>query len=186
MLINQQAICPSPTTVSMPYLRRYCVIARRTGVKAYDLFETMNRQAYFRDRQVYRFDAAERNIATLMAIRAGEVNAMDSDLYDPTFMEVGRPEPRHPMKMNCAGWFHQHGVEVDMAVYDNEEWDNRCVEATIQAEEVAAAENDDGIGDFEVDEDMTNELFADDDSINREIFDFISRAQDDEDEIAEL
>lgn len=163
----------------MPYLRRYCIIARRTGTKAYDLFETMNRQAYFRDRQVYRFDAAERNIETLMAIRAGEVNAMDSDLFDPTFIADGRPEPRYPMKMNVAGWFHQHGVEVEMAVYDNEEWDNRCIEATIQAEEERAAEQLVELGEIEVDETMANELFADNESINQEIFDFIDRLEED-------
>jgi hypothetical protein len=131
---------PSPNAVNMPYLRRFCIITRRNGAKAYDLYETMNRQAYFRDNGRFRYDAASRNIETLMAIRAGEVNAMDSELWDVTLPQLGQ-YGRAPDRMNNAGWFFQHGVEVPMEVYDEQEWDLQAIDAAEQAEAAHALWN---------------------------------------------
>lgn len=120
----------------MPYLRRFCLITTRNGAKAYDLYETMNRQEYFRANGTFRHDAAKRNIATLMIIRGQDTPAMDCIFFD-----VSQPDPRRPSTQalqvqQTAGWFFQHGVQVDMSIYDEQEWE---VQAAERAADVDAA-----------------------------------------------
>ena len=166
------------------YLRRYCIVTRRNGAQAYDLYDTMNRQAYFRDNGRFRFDAASRNIEALHRIRGGETPAMDAVFFEPHFVGRGIDEPTEPMRMNTAAWWHQHGVRVPMDAFDNQEFEIQAVEA-VDTIEVAHAiwnlnANDDGevttetepetdtsnevslvadIGDFDVDEEAIDEVF---------------------------
>lgn len=131
----------SPTTITMPYLRRYCIITRREGAKAYDLYHTMMRLEWFRDQGIYRYDAVRRCLETLSGIREGRINAMDSMLFDPHFMPAGRRDPMYPIRMHPAGWFFQHGVQVPMERFDEETWDIGCLEAADAAEALVAVRN---------------------------------------------
>lgn len=127
------------------YLRRYCVTTNRDGARAYDLYETMNRQAYFRDNGRYRWDAATLNIETLMRIRSGEQNAMDARFYNPIDWNQGeRLDRRHCV--HPFFWFARHGVEVSMNVYDEQEWEIQAIEDATEVEAAHALWNlwDDG------------------------------------------
>lgn len=139
----------------MPYLRRYAICTTRNGATAYDLYDTMNRQAYFRDNGNFRFDAATLNIDSLQKVRNGEAVLMDSAFYDVT------PLAGELIRFGVDKWFAHHGVRVEMATYDEQEWEFQAAEAAADAE--AAVEDahllynlfDNGtVGSFDTD-DMT-------------------------------
>ena len=157
----------SPTSVTeMPYLLRYCLVTTRNGAKAYDLYETMNRQAYFREQGRYRWDAASYNIESLMAIRAGTQNQITAQFYDPSFCAQGITEPQTPTRLNTYAFWHQHGVEIDMRVYDSAVWEQEALESveTIEAAHelwnLSQVDFDTSDTTWTLDEDEINELMG--------------------------
>ena len=107
------------------YLQRYVNVQTRHGMKAYDLYETMNRQQYFKDNGVFRADAAQRNIEALMCVREGTINAMDAAYYHT------HHEENNNISLRCMGpqafWKH-HGVEVDMCAWHLQEQEREAQE----------------------------------------------------------
>lgn len=94
------------------YLIRYVNVQTRNGYKAFDVFETMNRQAYFRTTGEYRYDASSRNIESLMRIRAQEIGHMEAGFYDVYHSED------NDLRLRCIGpqrFWATHGVQVDMS-----------------------------------------------------------------------
>ena len=125
----------SPNSVTMPYMIRYALVTRYDGAKAYDLYETMNRQAYFRDNGRFRWDAATANIDALLSIRNGDVQAVEAAFYVPLWPVVAdSPMLRMPSRF----FFAEHGVEVDMTVFDQDrqeqEFEEMMVAAAAEAE----------------------------------------------------
>lgn len=126
----------SPNSVSMPYMIRYALVTRYDGAKAYDLYETMNRQAFFRDNGRFRWDAASANIDALLSIRNGDVQALDGVFFVPLWPAV----PNAPMlRIPSRYFFAEHGIEIDMAVYSEArrelEFEEAMVVATQEAED---------------------------------------------------
>lgn len=113
------------------YLLRYVNIQHCDGMKAYDLYETMNRQKYFKDNGAFRCDAAERNIDSLMRIREQSVNAMDAPFFHT------HHECNNYIALRCMGpqafWKH-HGVEVDMMAWMLQEEDRENQEVIEDAQ----------------------------------------------------
>lgn len=149
---DPREITKSPISVAMPYLIRYCVIDHggNAGQIAYDIYETMNRLAYFRDRGMFRHDATERDLQELSRIRNGDV----IDPSAPTFWC-----PRLPAQggddvlvlLTGKQFFRDHGVAVNMEIFyeqvreqemdpawDDDLWEetfeNACIEAANDAE----------------------------------------------------
>jgi hypothetical protein len=136
-------------TLTPMYLLRYVNIQTRDGMKAYDLYDTMNRQKYFKDNGAFRCDAAERNIDSLMRIREQSVNAMDAAFFH-THHEAG-----NYMTLRCMGpqafWKH-HGVEVDMSAWNLQEQDREQQEAVEDAHLLWNFRQDEDFEDFFHDE----------------------------------
>jgi hypothetical protein len=173
----REAINPSPTSVTMPYLRRYVILTNRHGARAFDLYETMNRIAYFRDNRTYRYDTSNWNIDILSQARNGEINISDTVMYEMTFENPTDPVER----MSANIWFDIHGVRVDMAVYNEQEWDIAAADATDTVEHAHLLWNlwDDGIASqSETDEESLSDisgLFEDAQDVEAEIDDFMDR-----------
>lgn len=175
----REDINPSPTSVTMPYLRRFVILTTRHGARAYDLYDTMNRIAYFRDQGTYRFDTSAWNIDILSQARGGDINLMDTVMFEMTFEQPTDPVER----MSAPIWFDMHGVRVDMAIYDQQEWDIGAAEAVDVVEHAHALWNlwDDGVASQdETDDDDVSGLFSDEVSIDNEIADLVSRMLDEE------
>lgn len=161
-------MCRAPSPVSviiMPYLRRFTIITDRNGARAYDLKHTMDRLGHYRDNGAFRWDAASANIATIEAIRGGEMVAMDgvywntdmpSDRYAPMVAEAPR-----------IFWF-RHGVQVDMRFFDDETFEIEAVEATEAAERAYEEWNQNGDNDSVVvlGEDAENPIEIEDVSLD--------------------
>lgn len=187
MPLIRQDINPSPTTVTMPYLRRYAILTNRQGARAFDLYATMNRIAYFRDNRTYRYDTSNWNLDILSQARSGEINLSDTIMYEMTY-----EDPLDAVERMSAGiWFDIHGVRVDIGVYNEQEWELAAVEAADAVEHAHLLWNlwDDGhtsqdeTASLSVSEISANEdaLFADAQDIFEEIDDFMARCDADED-----
>lgn len=111
----------------MPYLRRYVTVARLTGITAYDIYETMNRQEYFRQSGAFAWDAVDYNLRQLSRVRAGEAEPLEVGFFCPYPTERTLTGSMKVITPN--DFWRTHGVPVDMAIYDESVWEQQAIEA---------------------------------------------------------
>lgn len=125
---------PSPTSVTMPYLLRYTAMFTNNNGVAYDLYETMNRMEYFKQGGQFRWDAAQRNIETIMAIREARTLAMDARFYK-CYLPLPGDGPSMVAYSDTRDFFRDHGVRVSMDTFV--EQDQNGVTDAVAAQEDA-------------------------------------------------
>ena len=137
MAISRSDITPSPVSVANMYLNRYAVVYHGGNANAYDLYDTMNRQAHFRETGFYNFGRASANIRTLQRIRNGELTATEA-----TFMAPREVEPHWDVNVPLTSheFFSVHGIRVNISFYEDEQ--NDIVEQEQAARALLEIRND--------------------------------------------
>lgn len=121
------------------YLTKWAVFEHAHGRIPYDLKETMDRLAHFRDRGDINSDAASHNIEEIMRIRAGEVTPMTAVFYDTTLAL------RRIRRQANSDFWSQHGVTLGTddwrQIREEEDAANAMLAIQAQADAVQAQED---------------------------------------------
>lgn len=131
---------PDPIPYDTMYLIRFCVIdhGARTGRRAYDMYETMNRLAFFQQRELYRHDAVVFNIDLLERARSSDHLACNVMYQDPRKTINGIDcTARPPVYIEAEMFFENYGVRCETSCFEEERhelFDTAMVDA-VEAQE---------------------------------------------------